>query len=73
MSLQGLRAQRSWSREALARAAGLAVETVARAEAGTVRPQRVTLRKLAAALGVEPEDLYGADDEPGQARREGDR
>jgi transcriptional regulator with XRE-family HTH domain len=52
-----LREQRAWSVADLARAARLDVETVARAEAGTTRPQSVTLRKLAAALGLEPAEL----------------
>jgi transcriptional regulator with XRE-family HTH domain len=57
MSLKELREQRAWSVGDLARAAGVAVETVATAETGTTRPQPGTVRKLAAVLNLEPTEL----------------
>ena len=45
------------SRRELARRAGTTAETVARWEAGVGPPRPATVRKLAAALGVPPEDL----------------
>jgi transcriptional regulator with XRE-family HTH domain len=57
MGLKELRALRGWSTRDLARAAGVTVETVTSAEDGSTRPQSVTLRKLAAALSLEPAEL----------------
>jgi len=53
MILKELRAQRRWSQEDLALEAGVARDTVKHIENGTVRSQEVTLRELAAALGLE--------------------
>lgn len=41
----------------LARAAGVSVNTIWRIEAGKVLPQPRTIRKIAAALGVSPQEL----------------
>ena len=69
------RRRRALSQAELAQLAGLTKATVVALEKPDARtPYPRTVRKLAAALGVEPEDLYGADDEaPVQARREGER
>jgi transcriptional regulator with XRE-family HTH domain len=53
-----LRTERGMTMEALARAAGLTLSTVARVEKGWIKePSRRTVRKLAAALGVPAEEL----------------
>jgi len=57
MSLEELRERRAWSQADLARAAGVSVTTVTAVEAGTTRPQRGTLRRLAAALELEAAEL----------------
>jgi len=67
MSLKELRELRAWSVGDLARAAWLSTRTVAGAEAGTKRPQRNTLRRLAAALSLEPAELAAHLGESGAA------
>jgi len=57
MGLKELRARRAWSQEDLALEAGVSRWAVKQLEAGTSRPQAETLRKLAAALGIEPAEL----------------
>ena len=52
-TLRELRLGRLWSQRELARRAGVAEWTVVAAEAGRRVPRLVTVRKLAAALGVE--------------------
>jgi transcriptional regulator with XRE-family HTH domain len=41
----------------LAAAAGVTVATVSYAESGLKRPKMLTIRKICAALGVQPEDV----------------
>ncbi len=56
--LRRLREQRSLSQEDLARESGVNVMTIHRAEKGITRRLRPsTRRKLARALGVEPQEL----------------
>jgi len=50
--LRKLRTDRGLTQEALARLAGVTLNTVVRAELGTVTPSQATLLKLGAALGV---------------------
>jgi len=57
MSLGGLRKRRSWSQEDLALGAGVDRTTVKKIEGGKARPLPETIRKLAAALGLEPAEL----------------
>jgi len=70
MSLKELRAQRAWSQEDLALEAGVARDTVKQIENGKGRSQEKTLRKLAAALGIElaelAEHLGGDTPRPGE-------
>jgi transcriptional regulator with XRE-family HTH domain len=56
--LRELRKKAGLSQEALARAAGLTGNTIARMERGVIRMGRPgTIEKLAAALGCKPTDL----------------
>ena len=56
-SLHRLRELRALSQRELAALAGLSVTTVNRIENGQHRPMPKTVRKLARALGVSPEEL----------------
>ncbi len=74
-ALRELREQRFISQAVLAERARLTVYTVSRLENGRHRPTLQTVRKLAGALGVKPEDIWfatpqrkagaGAQGEPG--------
>ena len=57
MTLRELCAARGLTLDRLAAAAGVAPTTVAQLDAGTIRAQPVTLRRLGAVLGLEPEAL----------------
>ena len=57
MTLRELCAARGLTLDRLAAAAGVAPSTVAQLAAGTIRAQPVTLRRLGAVLGLEPEAL----------------
>jgi transcriptional regulator with XRE-family HTH domain len=59
--LKRARERAALSQEELAKKAGVSRVTVARVEACLDDPQPRTVRKLAAALGVEPEALMEAD------------
>jgi transcriptional regulator with XRE-family HTH domain len=57
-NLVAIRARRMWTQARLAEEAGVSPTTVSGIESGRIsRPHFGTLRKLARALGVEPEDL----------------
>lgn len=56
-SLRELRILNLLSVRELARAAGVASSTVHLAEAGKAMPHAATMRKIAAALGVEPMEV----------------
>jgi transcriptional regulator with XRE-family HTH domain len=58
--LQHLCAARGLTLAQLAARAGVPLAVVAKLEAGTVRPQAPTLRRLAAALDLAPEALRDA-------------
>jgi transcriptional regulator with XRE-family HTH domain len=59
--IRELREAKGWSPEKLAVEAGVSYFTIVRLESGAVRrPQRSTLAVIAAALGVEPEELFEA-------------
>jgi transcriptional regulator with XRE-family HTH domain len=58
--LQQLCAARGLTLEQLAARAGVPLAVLAKLEAGTVRPQAPTLRRLAAALDLAPEALRDA-------------
>ena len=60
MTLRELCAARGLTLDRLAAAAGAAPTTVAQLAAGTIRAQPVTLRRLGAVLGLEPEALRAA-------------
>ena len=60
MILHQLCTARGLTLEQLAERAGVPPAVVAKLEAGTLRPQPITLRRLAAVLGLEPEALRDA-------------
>lgn len=63
-----IRERRMWTQARLAEEAGISPTTVSGLESGRIlRPHFGTLRKLARALGVEPEELISA---PGVAERD---
>lgn len=61
--LRRQRGRRAWTQEELAQEAGVGVGTISRLEAGRWGAYPKTVRKLAAALGVEPVELYGEEEE----------
>jgi transcriptional regulator with XRE-family HTH domain len=56
MTLQQVRLKRTLSMSELARQTGVAPSTIMDIEAGA-QPQMRTIRKIAAALGCEPQDI----------------
>ena len=56
-SLRDLRESKFISQDDLAKVSGIAASTISRLETGKEKPRFVTVRKLAAALGVEPGDI----------------
>jgi transcriptional regulator with XRE-family HTH domain len=65
LRLREMRSSRGWTRRELAERAGVSKEAIYTHERGNKRPRRDTMRLLAAALGVAPGDLFGADTDPG--------
>jgi predicted transcriptional regulator len=64
--LRRLREERAMSQRDLAEKAGLTQATIVHAEAGALT-RHVTVRKLAAALHVNPIELMGTDEQLGNA------
>jgi transcriptional regulator with XRE-family HTH domain len=60
--LRDLRKRRLLTQEQLAERSGVGVATIIRVERNQVEPQGSTIRKLAAALNVAPEELVKAGD-----------
>lgn len=60
-NLRKLREAKYWTQEDLAKRAGLSRVAIARLESTKVDARFSTIHKLANALGVEPEELVGAD------------
>jgi transcriptional regulator with XRE-family HTH domain len=60
--LRDLRKRRLLTQEELAEHSGVGVATIIRAERNQVEPRGSTIRKLAEALNVEPEELVKAED-----------
>jgi transcriptional regulator with XRE-family HTH domain len=60
--LRAIRERKALTQQELADKAGLSRVAVVRVEAGASEPYPSTIRKLAAALEVEPSDLMGADE-----------
>jgi transcriptional regulator with XRE-family HTH domain len=56
-NVRRVREDRGLSREGLADKAGVSMRTLERIEMGQTVPRRATIKVLADALGVEPEDL----------------
>ncbi len=56
-TLREVRARRLHTYRSLAAAAGCATKTIGDIEAGRIVPQYGTMRKIAAALGVEPTEI----------------
>ena len=61
--LKDLRVRRALTQEELAAKAGIGKNTVNRIERNRAEPHMSTLRKLAAALGVEPSELVKGEDD----------
>ena len=59
MSLRQLREAKVLSQRELAEKSGVSPTTIINIETGKIRPHPSTLRKLAEALGVAPEELAG--------------
>lgn len=57
--LKEIRTRRLLTQQMLAARAGVSLNTVHRIEQGKFQPRFSTIHKLAAALGVEPEELAG--------------
>ena len=57
MKLRELRTRRVLTQQELAVASGVSKSTIVKFEQGLIRPHPSTLRKLAAALGVEAHEL----------------
>jgi transcriptional regulator with XRE-family HTH domain len=55
--LRDLRKRRLLTQEQLAARSGVGIATIVRVERNQVEPQGRTIRKLAEALGVQPEEL----------------
>lgn len=60
--LRTLRLRRALSQRDLAARAGVSQVTIVRLERGEAEPRPSTVRKLAAALGVDPAELVGEPD-----------
>ena len=56
--LKQLREERALSQRDLAKLSGVTFATISRLETGKHKPTFASIRKLAAALGVEPKELY---------------
>lgn len=56
-SLREIRLSRVWSQRDLAAQAGVAQKTIVDLELGRIEPRLQTMRKIAAALGVDPLDI----------------
>lgn len=63
VKLQHLRKERVFSQRELARLAGLTHATVWKLENGPAEAHPRTIRKLAATLGVEPQELVKGEDD----------
>ena len=57
MRVRQLRREHAWSQRDLARESGVSQDAIARLELGQREAQPRTVRRLAAALGVEPREL----------------
>ena len=57
--LKALRDKRVISQEELSSASGVGVATISRLETGRVKPSIKTIRALAKALNISPEELHG--------------
>jgi transcriptional regulator with XRE-family HTH domain len=68
-NLKRLRRERLLTQQDLARLSGVGFQSVARAEQGRVEPRFSTLRKLAAALDVDPLELVR--EHPGEDPEQG--
>jgi DNA-binding XRE family transcriptional regulator len=56
-ALAVVRKQKLMTQRELATAAGVTIATVSYAESGKMRPKILTIRKICAVLGVQPEDV----------------
>ncbi|WP_324665694.1 helix-turn-helix transcriptional regulator [Dehalococcoides mccartyi] len=56
-ALREHRLDKFWSQAELAKQAGIGADTVNRLEAGKHKPNFVTVRKLAMALDIKPEEI----------------
>lgn len=60
--LRALRERKALTQEELAKKAGITRATLSRLESGAENPYPSTIRKLAKALGVDPEALMGPEE-----------
>jgi transcriptional regulator with XRE-family HTH domain len=65
--LRHVRERKALTQEELAAQAGISRTALSRIESGVTEPRPSTLRKLADALGVEPEALIGPEEDQGKA------
>lgn len=63
-AVRELRRRKGWSQQDLASASGVGQDTISSLELGRHEPRPSTLRKIAAAFGVEVTDLFGEGDSP---------
>ncbi|HEV2126346.1 MAG TPA: helix-turn-helix transcriptional regulator [Chloroflexota bacterium] len=61
--LRAVRERKPMTQEELAKAAGINRVTIAKIESGRVEPYPATVRKIAAALDVQPFELMGPEEE----------
>ncbi len=64
--LQVWRERKALSQRDLAQLAGVSQFSISKIETGNQKPRPSTLRKLAAALGLTPEELFQHPDGPGR-------
>ncbi len=69
--LEHLRTRKPLTQEELAHKAGITRTALARIESGAAEPRPSTVRRLAEALGVEPEQLMEPEPVAGNAADEG--
>lgn len=70
-NLRSVRLSRLLTQRDLAKSAGLTTASVSRIETGTTKARISTVRRLAKALDVDPDDLLAANEPPPSAQQKG--
>lgn len=70
-NLRSVRLRRLLTQRELAKSAGLTTASVSRIETGTTKARISTVRRLAKALDVDPDDLLAANEPPPSAQQKG--